>query len=244
MFQDAIVRIYYGVPDNGAPRHGIRTVKGKFLKNERAEAMVRSQLQPRGITDSRVLEVMRAVPRHLFISGKHREMAYGDYPVSIGYEQTISQPYIVAYMTQALALRGNERVLEIGTGSGYQTAVLAELAAQVYTVEIVEPLLSYARRLLKALGYDNIAFRCGDGREGWAPEGPFDCIMVTAAAPVVPQALKDQLADNGIMAIPVGDYREYQELTVVRRLGKKYQIEETLGCRFVPLVDGRGAKGR
>jgi protein-L-isoaspartate(D-aspartate) O-methyltransferase len=143
-----------------------------------------------------------------------------------------------------LALRGTEKVLEIGTGCGYQTAVLAELAGSVYTIEIVEPLLSYAQRLLKALGYGNISFRCGDGREGWAEAGPFDCIMVTAAAPEIPGALKNQLADNGIMVIPVGDYREYQELTVVRRLGKKYQIEETLGCRFVPLVDGRGTGGR
>jgi protein-L-isoaspartate(D-aspartate) O-methyltransferase len=219
-------------------------VKGTYLKNERAVAMVRSQLLPRGITDSRVLEVMRAVPRHLFISGKHREMAYGDYPVSIGYEQTISQPYIVAYMTQALALRGNEKVLEIGTGSGYQTAVLAELAGSVYSVEIVEPLLTYAERLIKALGYDNISFRCGDGTEGWTEAGPFDRIMVTAAAPAIPGSLKRQLADNGIMVIPVGDYRGSQELTVVRRLGAKLQVEETIGCRFVPLVGGREPKGR
>jgi protein-L-isoaspartate(D-aspartate) O-methyltransferase len=217
-------------------------VKGKYLKNERAEAMVRSQLQPRGITNERVLEVMRTVPRHLFVSGKTRELAYGDYPLSIGHGQTISQPYIVAYMTQALALKGQERVLEIGTGSGYQTAILAELALTVHTVEIVEPLLVYAERLLKALGYDNVSCRRGDGSEGWAAEAPFDCIMVTAAAAAIPVALKTQLADNGMMVIPVGGAGDYQELTVVRRLGARFQVEETIGCRFVPLVAGDTVK--
>ena len=219
-------------------------MRGKFLKNERAEMMVKSQISSRGVTDPGVLEVMRAVPRHLFVSGKNRDVAYGDYPIAIGHDQTISQPYIVAYMTQALALRGTEKVLEIGTGSGYQTAVLAELARQVHTVEIVEPLSVYARRLLEALGYDNIAFRCGDGSEGWAEFAPYDCIMVTAAAPSIPDALKHQLGDNGIMVIPVGDYRQYQELTVVRRLGKKFQIEEKIGCRFVPLVRADKTEGR
>jgi protein-L-isoaspartate(D-aspartate) O-methyltransferase len=219
-------------------------VKGKFLKNERAELMVKTQIEARGITDPKVLAVMRAVPRHLFVSGKNRDVAYGDYPISIGYEQTISQPYIVAYMTQALELRGTEKVLEIGTGSGYQTAILAELASQVCTVEIVEPLSRYARRLLEALGYTNVQFKCGDGSEGWPEHAPYDCIMVTAAASEIPAALKRQLADNGIMVVPVGDYRQYQELTVVRRLGTKYQVEEKIGCRFVPLVGADRNEGR
>ncbi len=206
--------------------------------------MVKTQILARGVTDSHVLEVMSAVPRHLFVSGKNRDVAYGDYPISIGHEQTISQPYIVAYMTQALCLRGNEKVLEIGTGSGYQTAILAELAREVYTVEIIESLSIYARRLIEALGHKNVRFKIGDGSEGWSEYGPFDGIMVTAAAPSIPEALKKQLADNGIMVIPVGDYRQYQELTVVRRLGSKYQIEEKIGCRFVPLVGNDKGKGR
>jgi protein-L-isoaspartate(D-aspartate) O-methyltransferase len=206
--------------------------------------MVKSQILARGITDPNVLDVMRFVPRHLFVSGKNREVAYGDFPLSIGHEQTISQPYIVAYMTEALELRGTEKVLEIGTGSGYQTAILAELARAVYTVEIVPPLATYAQRLIEALGYKNVSFRCGDGSAGWPEHAPYDRIMVTAAAGSIPGALKEQLADNGLMVIPVGDYREYQELTVVRRLGNKYQLEEKIGCRFVPLVEEGKGKGR
>jgi protein-L-isoaspartate(D-aspartate) O-methyltransferase len=141
-------------------------------------------------------------------------------------------------------LRGTEKVLEIGTGSGYQTAILAELAEQVFSVEIIEPLSVYARRLIEAMGYANVSFKCDDGANGWEEFSPYDCIMVTAAAPVIPEALKRQLADNGIMVIPVGDYRQYQELTVVRRLGNRYQIEEKIGCRFVPLVGQADGKGR
>jgi protein-L-isoaspartate(D-aspartate) O-methyltransferase len=212
-------------------------VRAKYPKNEQAELMVKTQILSRGVTNPRVLEVMRAIPRHLFVSGKSRDIAYGDYPVSIGHEQTISQPYIVAYMTQALELKGEEKVLEIGTGSGYQTAVLAELARHVYTVEIIEPLIRNARRLLEAFGYANVSYKCADGRAGWEEEAPFDCILVTAAALSVPRSLQNQLADNGIMVIPIGDYRQYQELTVIRRIGNKFQVEETIGCRFVPLVE-------
>ena len=198
--------------------------------------MVETQLKSRDIYDERILEVMSFLPRHLFVSGKSREVAYGDYPLAIGHEQTISQPYMVAYMTQALRLKGEERILEIGTGSGYQTAILAELAFEVYTVEIIEAFTKKAKGLLEALGYQNIFFKIGDGSKGWPEEAPFDRIIVTAAANTVPQPLLDQLSDNGIMVIPVGERSNYQELKVIHKLGKNYQIENTIGCRFVPLV--------
>lgn len=212
-------------------------MKAQYPKNPQAEDMVRVQCQARGINDMRVLDVMSRLPRHLFISGKSRDIAYGDYPVAIGHEQTISQPYIVAYMTQALELKGSERVLEIGTGSGYQTAVLAELADTVYTMEVVSSLSIQAKRLLSAFGYRNIHFMQGNGIAGWPGEAPFDRIIVTAAAKVVPQALKAQLADNSRMVIPVGDYRDVQELRTVRKIGREFLVEDTIGCRFVPLVD-------
>jgi protein-L-isoaspartate(D-aspartate) O-methyltransferase len=212
-------------------------VKAQFPKNPQAENMVKMQCRERGIHDTRVLEVMSRLPRHLFISGKNRDLAYGDYPVAIGHEQTISQPYIVAYMTQALDLRGNERVLEIGTGSGYQTAVLAELADTVYTVEVISSLSLQAKRILQAFGYANVRFKQGNGMSGWSEEAPFDRIIVTAAAATVPAALKSQLADNSIMVIPVGDYRDVQELRTVRKVGREFLVEDTIGCRFVPLVD-------
>jgi protein-L-isoaspartate(D-aspartate) O-methyltransferase len=204
--------------------------------NSQAEYMVKTQIQSRGIHDASVLKVMSKLPRHLFISGKSRDVAYGDYPVSIGHGQTISQPYIVAYMTQALNLKGDERVLEIGTGSGYQTAVLAELCKQVYTVEIVEALLKQAERLLNAFGYTNINFKHGNGSKGWPEQAPFDRIIVTAAAETIPAALKKQLNDNGILVIPVGDYKRYQDLLVIRKIGRSFQTEESIGCRFVPLI--------
>ncbi|MBN1524007.1 MAG: protein-L-isoaspartate(D-aspartate) O-methyltransferase [Spirochaetales bacterium] len=201
--------------------------------------MVLTQCKRRGIHDARVLEVMSCVPRHLFISGKSRDLAYGDFPVPIGHDQTISQPYIVAYMTQALELRGSERILEVGTGSGYQTAMLAELASEVFTVEIVDSLLKQSKQLLSACGYKNIQFLNGDGKRGWPEHAPFDRVIVTAAASSIPFALKNQLADNSLMVIPVGDYREIQELQVLRKVGRDFLKEESIGCRFVPLVDNK-----
>jgi protein-L-isoaspartate(D-aspartate) O-methyltransferase len=209
----------------------------EYPRNTQAENMVKTQIKSRGISDEAVLRVMEKIPRHLFISGKSRDIAYGDYPVSIGHGQTISQPYIVAYMTQALQLKGEERVLEIGTGSGYQTAILAGLCKEVYTVEIIEALLKHAQRILNALGHTNIRFLQGDGSKGWPEHAPYDKIIVTAAAAVMPQALKLQLKDNGILVIPVGDYKKYQDLLVVRKIGKHFQTEESIGCRFVPLVE-------
>jgi protein-L-isoaspartate(D-aspartate) O-methyltransferase len=180
--------------------------------------------------------VMSRIPRHRFIYGTSIFEAYGDYPLSIGRGQTISQPYMVALMSEELRLTGTERVLEIGTGSGYQTAILAELAAVVYTVELISELIERSRRLLDELGYMNIRYRCGDGTLGWPEYAPYDRILVAAAAPTVPRPLTAQLGDNGILVIPVGDSRHYQTLSILRRVGKHLQTRESIGCRFVPLV--------
>ena len=210
-----------------------------FEPNSAAERMVRFQIESRDIRDSRVLEAMRRVPRHLFVPLGSRATAYEDHPVSIGHKQTISQPYMVAFMTDALELRGDERVLEIGTGSGYQTAVLAELCRAVYSVERIPELAEAATRALHSLGYDNVSLRTGDGCEGWPEHAPFDRILVAAAAPALPEALRAQLADNGVMVIPVGDWRRTQEIVVARRTGGSITVERSIGCRFVPLI-GRG----
>jgi protein-L-isoaspartate(D-aspartate) O-methyltransferase len=201
--------------------------------------MVRLQLETRDIRDARVLSAMRRVPRHLFVPPGSRAAAYEDHPIPIGHSQTISQPYIVAFMTEALELRGKERVLEIGTGSGYQTAILAELCAEVFTVERVPELAERARGILSELGYDNVSVRTGDGSEGWPERAPFDAIIVTAAAPEVPPMLRGQMVDNGLLVLPVGDIRGSQELVVVRRIGASTSVRQSIGCRFVPLL-GRG----
>lgn len=198
--------------------------------------MVRIQIQARGIRDEGVLEVMSSIPRHLFVSGASTFEAYGDYPLSIGRGQTISQPYMVALMSEEMRLGGSERVLEIGTGSGYQTAILAELAAEVYTVELIPELIERSRKLLDELGYTNISYRCADGSLGWPEHAPYDRILVAAAAPSVPRPLTSQLADNGILVIPVGDSRHYQTLLILRRTGNRFDTTESIGCRFVPLV--------
>ena len=208
--------------------------------NQAAERMVRLQMENRDITDPRVLESMRRVPRHLFVPPGSRASAYEDHPISIGHQQTISQPYIVAFMTQALMLRGGERVLEIGTGSGYQTAVLAELCADVFTIERIPELAAAAGKALDELGYRRVSFRTGDGGEGWPEHAPSDRILVAAAAPSVPPRLCEQLADNGIMVIPVGDWRGSQEIAVARRTGGRVSIEWSIGCRFVPLIGEGG----
>jgi len=199
--------------------------------------MTGSQIRARGVRDPLVLAAMAKVPRHLFVPESLRVHAYADEPLPIGDGQTISQPYIVAYMTEALGLRGGEKVLEIGTGSGYQTAVLAEIAGEVWTIEIVAPLAERARGILEDLGYANIHFRLGDGSEGWPDAAPFDAVMVTAAAPVMPRRLEDQLAVGGRMIIPVGT--DLQELVLVRRTKKGIEKERLLGVRFVPLIKAR-----
>jgi protein-L-isoaspartate(D-aspartate) O-methyltransferase len=211
-------------------------VKIAYAENRYAKRMVKTQIEFRGIQNNGVLEVMSRIPRHRFVSGESTVEAYGDYPLSIGYGQTISQPYMVALMTEQLRLSGEERVLEIGTGSGYQTAVLAELAEEVYTVELIPELIDRSRKLLDQLGYDNIHYRSGDGNLGWSQYAPYDRILVAAAAVTIPRALTTQLADNGILVIPVGDSRHYQTLIIVRRLGRRLETRESIGCRFVPLV--------
>jgi protein-L-isoaspartate(D-aspartate) O-methyltransferase len=211
-----------------------------FPPNPDAVRMVRLQVEPRGVRDPRVLDAMRRVPRDRFVPAGHRADAWADRPVPIGRGQTISQPYMVALMTEALGLRGTERVLEVGTGSGYQAAVLGELAAEVYTVERIAELAGTAARTMEDLGCANVTVIVGDGCRGLPEHAPFDAILVAAAAPQVPAALRDQLADGGILVVPVGAWAEVQVLTLVRRTGTRFTVEEGTGCRFVPLI-GEGA---
>ena len=196
--------------------------------------MVDEQLIGRDIRNARVLDVMRRVPRHLFVPETVRDDAYNDYPLPIGNGQTISQPYIVAFMTEALDVRPTDAVLEIGTGSGYQAAVLSELAREVYTIEIVPELAERAQRTLAQLGYKNVHTRTGDGYAGWPEAAPFDRIIVTAAPPDVPPALVEQLRADGLIAIPVGT--TFQELRVMRRTSNGLALLKTLPVRFVPMV--------
>ena len=197
--------------------------------------MTDSQIRARGVSDPQVLAAMEKIPRHLFVPSSVRGCAHADEPLPIGDGQTISQPYIVAYMTEALALRGGEQVLEVGTGSGYQTAVLAEIAGTVFTVEIVEKLALRARAALDALGYSNVRYRVGDGSAGWAEEAPFDAIMVTAAAARMPEMLEDQLAVGGRMIVPVGD-EKVQRLRIIRKRRDHFGQEEKDEVTFVPLL--------
>lgn len=205
------------------------------------EEMVRHQIEARGIKDPFVLTAFQSVPRHLFVSEALRDQAYGDYPLPIGEQQTISQPYIVAEMTQALELREDDRVLEIGTGSGYQAAILAEIVYRVYTVERIRSLYIQARKLLDKLRYHNIVMRCGDGTAGWKDESPFDAIIVTAGAPDIPEKLLNQLAEGGRMVVPVGNQHSQDLIKVVK--DKKGIHKSNLGgCRFVKLIGEQGWK--
>ena len=201
---------------------------------ERRRRMVADQLRARDIRDPRVLDAMLTVPRHLFVPDGAHASAYGDYPLSIGHGQTISQPYIVAFMSQALDVKPEHKVLEIGTGSGYQAAILGELAGQVFTIEIVEPLAASAKATLQRLGYKNVHVRAGNGYAGWPEEAPFDRIMVTAAPDDIPPALIEQLKVGGLMAIPVGTYD--QELRILRRTDSGLETLQTLPVRFVPMT--------
>jgi protein-L-isoaspartate(D-aspartate) O-methyltransferase len=199
-------------------------------------AMVARQIEGRGIKDPAVLHAMRAVPRHLFVPPEQSARAYDDSPLPIGHGQTISQPYIVAYMTEALEPRREHRVLEIGTGSGYQAAVLSPLVKHVYTIEIVEELGRRAAAALKVGGYMNVTVKTGDGYQGWPEHAPFDRIIVTAAPDHVPQPLVDQLGSGGRMIIPVGPAGGLQELIVIARTDKGVVRERTIPVRFVPLI--------
>jgi protein-L-isoaspartate(D-aspartate) O-methyltransferase len=196
--------------------------------------MVETQLIPRDITDKQVLQAMQKVPRHLFIPNAYRDDAYADGPQPIGNNQTISQPYIVAIMTQLLALDSLSRVLEIGTGSGYQAAVLGEIADSVYSIEIIPALAERSGFLLDSLGYNSIEVKCGDGYQGWPKKGPFDAIIVTAAAPKIPQPLIEQLKLGGRMVIPVGEY--YQELFLITKSEEDIIKKSVIPVRFVPMT--------
>lgn len=203
--------------------------------------MVDEQLLPRGIKDQRVIKAFYKVERHRFIPEDSRDSAYEDFPVPIGEGQTISQPYIVALMTEYLGLKGDEKVLEIGTGSGYQTAILAELAKEVYSVERFETLAKNSERLLKELGYANFKIKVGDGSLGWPEEAPFDRVIITAASPCLPQPLVEQLKDNGRMVLPLGESFS-QALTMVEKQKNGFKSTQICGCVFVPLVGEYGWK--
>ena len=209
--------------------------------DRKREEMVRSQIEARGVKDPLVLSAFRTVPRHLFVSEALREQAYGDYPLPIGEQQTISQPYIVAEMTQALEIGRNDRVLEIGTGSGYQAAILAQIVYRVYTIERRRSLYIQTRSLFDKLNYHNIVTKYADGTKGWQEESPFDAIVVTAGAPEVPQVLINQLAEGGRLVVPVGN-QHTQELIKICRTKDKIQQTNLGGCRFVKLVGEHGWK--
>jgi len=200
------------------------------------ERMVEEQIERRGVTDERLLNAMLRVKRHLFVPKRLQSLAYDDRPLPIGEGQTISQPYIVALMTELLALEGSEKVLEIGTGSGYQAAILGELTEEVYTIEILKPLADRSKNLLADLGYENVFVKYGDGFLGWPEYAPFDAIMVTCAPEEIPQALIEQLAEGGRMVIPIGEEWQMQELKLVEKKNGKISIRDIAPVRFVPML--------
>jgi len=201
--------------------------------------MVSRQLMRGGISDRRVLEAFASIPRHLFVPAEYRNAAYEDHPLPIDFKQTISQPFIVAYMAQSLELTGSERVLEVGTGSGYAAAILSALVPEVHTIEFIPALAERAARTLTELGIENVFIHVGDGSQGWNEAAPYDAIMVSAAAPRIPKPLLDQLADNGRMILPIGEMG-YQELELWRRNGESFSHETLVAVAFVPL---RGRDG-
>ena len=202
------------------------------------EEMVSRQIEARGVTDPAVLKAMKKVPRHLFVPIKNRKHAYGDYPLPIGQGQTISQPYIVAFMTAALNPEPQSRVLEIGTGSGYQAAILAELGCEVYSIEIIGSLAERAGETLSQLGYGNVHIKIGDGHKGWPEEAPFDAIIVTCAPEKIPPALMRQLKEGGRLIIPVGKTGGVQQMVLARKKGDHLVSRSVLPVRFVPMVEG------
>lgn len=205
----------------------------------KAHAEMMHQLRRYKIRDERVLTAMSKIPRHLYIPEKYRSRsAYSDHPCPIGHGQTISQPYIVAYMTERLNIQKGERILEIGTGSGYQAAILGEIGAKVYTIEIIPELAEHARKVLAAEGYTDVKVLTGDGYKGWPEHSPFDAIIVTCAPEDVPEALVEQLKEGGRMILPLG--ATFQRLVILRKKGGKIQMEDDLPVRFVPMVPGKG----
>ena len=206
-----------------------------FLKKR--QSMVSHQLVARNITNKRVLKAMLKVPRHIFVPSQFRQYAYGDYPLPIGFGQTISQPYIVAYMSQQIAPQPSDKILEIGTGSGYQTTILAEIAREVYTIELIAELSHKTETVIKKLGYKNVHFKVGNGWEGWPEAAPFDAIIVTAAADILPQNLITQLKSGGRIVLPLGKVDEVQYLTlVIKKPGGRNIIKKLIPVRFVPFV--------
>lgn len=206
--------------------------KGNY--SEQRWKMIKDQLVPRGISNSRVIEAMLKIPRHKFLPEHLGDYAYSDGPLPIGMGQTISQPYIVAYMTELLNLKKGDKVLEIGTGSGYQAAILAEIGCDVYTIEIVEILTLRAKKVLQNLGYNNIHFKVDDGYMGWEEHAPYDAILVTAAPPEIPEPLTEQLKEGGKMVIPVGDY--FQELILLKKTREGLKEKRVTPVRFVPMT--------
>jgi protein-L-isoaspartate(D-aspartate) O-methyltransferase len=236
LYKDCRLVYFWKVVEKLAMSSSTRSV----IFDELRYIMVNAQIKARGITDENVIAAMLKVERHLFVGKEEREYAYDDRPLPIGHGQTISQPFIVALMTQLGKFNGNERVLEIGTGCGYQTAILAELVDEVYSIERVEGLLKTAEARLIKMGYNRIHFRCSDGSLGWHEAAPFDKIVISAAAPKIPQALIDQLATGGRMILPVGS-RRVQELYVVdKKEADAVQIRRDSGCVFVPLIGENG----
>jgi protein-L-isoaspartate(D-aspartate) O-methyltransferase len=236
LFITLILFLFFAVPIEG--KEASKPVqKGDFRAMR--ERMVETQIKARGIKNPRVLAAMLKVERHLFVPKEYQSDAYADHPLPIGEDQTISQPYIVAFMTEQLELKGTERVLEIGTGSGYQAAILAELAGEVYTIEIVKPLGLSAQRRLQELGYRNINVRVGDGYLGWPEKAPFDAVIVTCAPDHIPIPLIEQLKEGGRMVVPVGNYPQALK-RIVKRLGK-VESTDVLPVVFVPMT-GEGVK--
>lgn len=215
--------------------HGLRRDPYEVARRR----MVEQQLIPGGVKDERVLAAMRKVPRHMFVAEGMRDQSYLDRPLNIGMGQTISQPLMVGIMTEALQLSGSERVLEIGTGSGYQAAVLAEIAKDVYSIERIRELSISARKVFHKLNFKNIKLRIGDGTLGWPEEAPFDRIVVTAGAPVVPESLREQLEDGGLLVIPVGG-QEVQNLEIIKRERDEFTTSIATACRFVKLIGEKG----
>ncbi len=218
-------------------------IQGDEALAAKRKAMVDRQIAARGVTDPRVLQAMRDVPRHVFVPPEYAALAYEDHPLPIEEGQTISQPYIVALMTQLLDLKEGDKVLEIGTGSGYQAAVLARLTDRVFTIEIHEPLAVKASETLARLGYSQVKVKTGDGFFGWPEEAPFDAVIVTCAVPQVPAPLLEQLAEGGRLVAPLGDTRTYQTLTVITKKDGRSRLRQVLDVRFVPMT-GEALKKR
>ena len=209
---------------------------------ELREQMVKTQIENRGISDPEVLNAFRKVNRHLFVLPEYISRAYGDYPLPVEEGQTISQPYIVAYMTEMLNLKSTDKILEIGTGSGYQAAILAEICDTVYTIEIFEKLGEKAKSVFKDLGYNNILVKIGDGYKGWSEHAPFDAIIVTCSPTHVPEPLQLQLAEGGRMIIPVGKNSTVQQLVLLEKKNGKIVQKSALPVRFVPMIEAKGEK--